>query len=548
MDLPQPRPFGAEGRKSTDDFLSLYGHPQQDPRPSQGGCLKTHDFLQPLERRGKTSPREQSTLVTPAVEKPSPHVTPSSVEHFLPGGIGTYSISHISYISPRVPKPEGTLYTVPQSSSTERNEENSNCSSYTGSGFTLWEESAGKKGKTGKENLRERQVGRDSVAKVGQWTSERPSQSSSNHQNTLSSLSSSSKPITQRAQSFIEMIKSAKGSQEEEDDDEDFILKKENSPLKGDLTVKVDGKCTDQKANTPRSKHSATEQRRRSKINDRHKLRVLIPHSDQKRDKASFLLEVIEYIQFLQEKVHKYEGLFQGWSHEPSKLAAWRNGQGPVDIITDQTRAVDNGSNPAFLFATKLEENGICASPAYQRNAQPVESDMNNTTTFKAIEHGPGIKAASLPLNLQPNLFASVGIGKVGQLPTTLASESDDSASQPQAQPWQNRSCKMECSNVNDKLKEHDLAVEGGTISISSVYSQGLLNTLTQALQSSGVDLTQASISVQIDLGKRTNGSLTAPSSIKDHEVPNSNRVTPHAQVACQDFFQAQKRLKTSKS
>ncbi|KAK6921065.1 Myc-type, basic helix-loop-helix (bHLH) domain [Dillenia turbinata] len=539
MELPQPRPFGAEGRKSTNDFLSLYGHPQQDPRPSQGGYLKTHDFLQPLERGGKTSPTEQTTLVPLAVENPALHATPSSVEHLLPGGIGTYSRSHISYISPRVPKPEGTLFTVPQSSSTERNEENSNCSSYTGSGFTLWKESSGKRGQTGKENLGERHVGRDSMAKEGQWTSERPSQSSSKHHNTLSSLSSSSKPTTQKAQSFIEMIKSAKGNQEEEDDDEeDFILKKENSPLKGELTVKVDGKCTDQKANTPRSKHSATEQFQ--------KLRELIPHSDQKRDKASFLLEIIEYIQFLQEKVLEYEGSFQGWSHEPAKLAPWRKGQRPGDIIADQAIAVNNGSNPAFLFATKLEENGICASPTFLRNAQnPVESDMNNATTFKAIEH---CKAAPLPLHLQPNLFASVGSDKVGRLPATLASESDNSASQLQAQLWQNRSCKMECSNVNDKLKEHDLAVEGGTISISSVYSQGLLNTLTKALQSSGVDLTQASISVQIELGKRTNGRPTAPSSIRDHEVPNSNRVTPQARVACEDFYQAQKRLKTSKS
>lgn len=35
------------------------------------------------------------------------------------------------------------------------------------------------------------------------------------------------------------------------------------------LTVQEDGKLRDQKANTPRSKHSATEQRRRSKINER---------------------------------------------------------------------------------------------------------------------------------------------------------------------------------------------------------------------------------------------------------------------------------------
>jgi hypothetical protein len=40
----------------------------------------------------------------------------------------------------------------------------------------------------------------------------------------------------------------------------------------GELRVKVDGKSNDQKPNTPRSKHSATEQRRRSKINDRHAL------------------------------------------------------------------------------------------------------------------------------------------------------------------------------------------------------------------------------------------------------------------------------------
>jgi hypothetical protein len=64
--------------------------------------------------------------------------------------------------------------------------------------------------------------------------------------------------------------------------------------------VRVDGKggsCsgsgTDQRPSSPRSKHSATEQRRRSKINDRFQiLRELLPHSDQKRDKATFLLEV----------------------------------------------------------------------------------------------------------------------------------------------------------------------------------------------------------------------------------------------------------------
>lgn len=90
------------------------------------------------------------------MEKSAP---PTSVEHILPGGIGTYSISHISYFNhQKVPKPEGSMFTVAQTSSTDRNDENSNCSSYTGSGFTLWEESALKKGKTGKENMGENPV------------------------------------------------------------------------------------------------------------------------------------------------------------------------------------------------------------------------------------------------------------------------------------------------------------------------------------------------------------------------------------------------------
>lgn len=38
-----------------------------------------------------------------------------------------------------------------------------------------------------------------------------------------------------------------------------------------------------------------------------------------------------------------------------------------------------------------------------------------------------------------------------------------------------------------------------------SLILDRLLNSLTQALQSAGLDLSQANISVQIDLGKRAN-------------------------------------------
>lgn len=105
--------------------------------------------MQPLEQAEKTVGKEESKVEVTIAEKPPPPAPPPSMEHILPGGIGTYSISYLQ----RVPKPEGSLFTMAQPSSADRNDENSNCSSYSGSGFTLWDESAVKKGKTGKENI-----------------------------------------------------------------------------------------------------------------------------------------------------------------------------------------------------------------------------------------------------------------------------------------------------------------------------------------------------------------------------------------------------------
>lgn len=541
MELPQSRPFGTEGRRPTHDFLSLYSHStvQQDPRPpSQGGFLKTHDFLQV----GKINAKEESTLeITSTVEKPPPPAPPppssSSVEHNLPGGIGTYSISHVSYFGQKVPKPEGSLFAVAQTSSTEKNDENSNCSSYTGSGFTLWEESAVKKGKTGKENAGERAIGRgEATVNVGQWASQSSSTNNS-HRNSFSSLSCS-QPLGMKSQSFMEMIKSAKGSTHDDDlDDEDeFILKRENSTPtthKGDLRVKVEGKSNDQKPNTPRSKHSATEQRRRSKINDRFQmLRELIPHSDQKRDKASFLLEVIEYIQFLQEKVHKYEGPYVGWNPERAKLAPWKNNHKHAESYVDQSQGINNGSATALVFAAKFNEKNVSISPAIPGSAQkPVESDMTSASTFKTMDPQPGItnKAMPFPMSLQPNCYKPVRNGGAApSLRPRLASDAENTTSQPQTLECHTRSCTgdMPISN-NKKLKEQELTVEGGRINISTAYSQGLLKTLTQALQSSGVDLSQASVSVQIDLGKRaTQAPITLASNLKGNEVPASNQGT----------------------
>ncbi|KAL2572574.1 hypothetical protein AAZV13_17G075300 [Glycine max] len=567
MELPQARPLGTEaGRKPMHDFLSLYSNStaQQDPRlPSQGSYLKTHDFLQPLERvETKACAKEEATEeILSVVQKQRP----PSVEHLLPGGIGTYSISHISYVNNNnnqrgVLKPETSSLFVRQATSTDKNEENSNCSSYTSSGFTLWEESSGKRGNTGKENNAGEKPSlgvTESAAKLGQWTStERTSQSFSNNRHGGFSSRSSSQTTGQKNQSFIEMMKSARDSNAQDEvleSEETFFLKKEpSSNTQRELRVKVDAKSTDQKPNTPRSKHSATEQRRRSKINDRFQmLRELIPHSDQKRDKASFLLEVVEYIHFLQEKVHKYEGSFQGWSNEPEKLMPWRNNDKPAE--TFQPRGTDNGSSPSptLLFASKVDEKNITISQTIPGSTQNVESGLSSATTPKTMDHHAGMmnKAFPIPIPSQLNFFTPTQIGGPGGVVSQLTHRSASDAEKTKYQP------SVECQTMtatNEKLKEKELTIEGGAISISSVYSKGLLHTLTHALQSSGVDLSQASISVQIELGKQANIRPSVPVSVcaaKDGDVHSNNQKMMRSRVASSGKSdQAVKKLKTCRS
>nr|CAB3457343.1 unnamed protein product [Digitaria exilis] len=246
------------------------------------------------------------------------------------------------------------------------------------------------------------------------------------------------------------------------------------------MTVRVDrkgGSCsdggTDQRPNTPRSKHSATEQRRRSKINDRFQiLRELLPHNDQKRDKATFLLEVIEYIRFLQEKVQKYEATFPEWNQENAKMLPWSKGQIPTgDSLPDPSHFMRNGSSPGSNFTGKLDDNhNMVTSAAASGPQDQVETDHMASLCYRSAE---------TPANVTNNAI---------------------SQSQPQ---WTGPSPVDDCAVSSGMLNNQRLAIDEGTISVSSQYSQELLNSLTHALQSSGVDLSQASISVQINLGKR---------------------------------------------
>ncbi|KQJ98763.1 hypothetical protein BRADI_3g38970v3 [Brachypodium distachyon] len=438
--------MGLQGNKATHDFLSLYtaagkdsplplpqlpgsnSKPPPSP-PAQGFFLRTHDFLQPLEK--------------PSSQSPPPPSHPANNKE-LSGGVGTFTISHAAPVVKQEPP------------------------------FALWGAAAA------------------ADPRGHQWTLPFGAARS------VAVASSRPQPQSERKGAGCGgFMDAGSGSSAGAgfDDEDGLAARREVSSSLKELTVRVEakgGSCsgsagTDQLPNTPRSKHSATEQRRRSKINDRFQLlREILPHNDQKRDKASFLLEVIEYIRFLQEKVQKYEVSYPEGNQENGKIVPWANmyfrsfwknyqnkDQIPGDVSPDPSQIIKNGSSPDFPFIVKPDDNdnGV-ASVGPLGALDQAETDPLGRMSHKSTE-------TSSPDNL-PDIVATLP-----QAHPTRSSPADGSAM------------------IKELLHNPELAIDEGTISLSSQYSQELLSTLNHALQSSGIDLSQASISVQINLGKR---------------------------------------------
>ncbi|CAN6218059.1 unnamed protein product [Urochloa humidicola] len=475
--------MGIQGNKAAThehDFLSLYTatatatkdsrplqlHDSKSPPSSQGNFfLKTHDFLQPLETPAGAPPDPSPPPPLPAIGSDSGHdqlqvVVANAKQHALPlpGGVGTFTICPAPVSVARPAAAAAVVKAEPP--------------------FVLWGQPAALH--PGAQGHHQQQWALP-FAGAGQARPPPPQQ-----------LQQQQAPPDRKGRGggagAMESGSRSSGGAGFDDDDGLAARREVSSSLK----VRVDRKGgsfsdggTDQRPNTPRSKHSATEQRRRSKINDRFQiLRELLPHNDQKRDKATFLLEVIEYIRFLQEKVQKYEATFPEWNQENAKMLPWSNmyfrsfwknaqskGQIPGDSLPDPSQFMRNGSSPGSNFTGKLDDNNNMVTYAAASGPQDqIETDHMASVCYRSTE---------TPANITNNAL---------------------SQSQPQ---WTGPSPVDDCAVNSEMLNNQQLAIDEGTISVSSQYSQELLNSLTHALQSSGVDLSQASISVQINLGKR---------------------------------------------
>ncbi|KAF1002820.1 transcription factor BIM3-like [Apium graveolens] len=311
---------------------------------------------------------------------------------------------------------------------------------------------------------------------------------------------------------------------EEEADDEDYASK-----------LTHDAKNGDRKSisNTSRSKHSETEQRRRSKINERFQiLRELIPENDQKRDRATFLLEVIQYIQFLQDRIQVFEETYQGWSPEFTKLTPWRSNCGAVENFVDQSNLVRSGPG------------NIVDPPATLTNSHnSIDSDFG--CEYRATDHGAGSQAVSLGMSVAANLFE----GGTNEAPPISFSNTELLASQIQPRHWHDRA--VECATTSytpDELEE----LNTERIAVSDSCSQGLLNTLTHALESSGVDLSQTNISVELDIAKHSDSRITSMAfcSKDNRNLPPNNEALSNYGIgsSSNDSIQGHKRQRTEQS
>lgn len=143
--------------------------------------------------------------------------------------------------------------------------------------------------------------------------------------------------------------------------------------------------------------------------------------------------------------------------------------------VIDHSQWANTGSGPASALAARFEENKIRVSPAMPINGQNlVESDTSTATTFKEKAQQPELTSKATPVHppMQPCIF---NLGRTSDVASPLslqqASDMNKTTSWIPSHVLQNRSC-TDYWTRDDKLKDQNLAIESGTISISSAYSQ----------------------------------------------------------------------------
>jgi hypothetical protein len=133
-----------------------------------------------------------------------------------------------------------------------------------------------------------------------------------------------------------------------------------------------------------------------------------------------------------------------------------RNSHWRVQSLVGHPQNIKNGSGMGSAFPGKLDENNVSLTPTTLTSIQkPVESDPSRDITCKSMDQQPELRNKGLPLPVP------VSVRGDGVQAHALQGPVSDAQS-------------TECPMTHEALsQQEELVIKGGTISISSVYSQG---------------------------------------------------------------------------
>uniref|UniRef100_A0A0E0CQY2 Uncharacterized protein n=1 Tax=Oryza meridionalis TaxID=40149 RepID=A0A0E0CQY2_9ORYZ len=169
----------------------------------------------------------------------------------------------------------------------------------------------------------------------------------------------------------------------------------------------------------------------------------------------------------------------------------------------------------AKVYYRSCWRNTKNVSQVQGEDLSPSTQDMNNE------QYGPKHISAA-----QPALFNTQSVTSTTTSSSHMATgtpQNLEKNSTPSNQPpWLSMSTMRQESESGNKMpnKHEKQTLHDENHSISSAYSQGLFNRLTEALKKSGLDPSQANIAVEINLAKRARDNTSDNSKINEDEEP----------------------------
>lgn len=143
-----------------------------------------------------------------------------------------------------------------------------------------------------------------------------------------------------------------------------------------------------------------------------------------------------------------------------------RNNRGPVESFAEQSQVIKNGFG--------LDSNVVAQASLTNAQNSP-ESELGTAAVYKALDQ-PTVSATPLAAsNVQrkTNVFdPAVTAGMLAESLQESVPDAENMLSQPQSQWWHARPYATEHAVPTNTLNEQEGAVDSGSISISSVYSQ----------------------------------------------------------------------------